>query len=181
MLTALLLLTPNGATAHEELVDQSPGDGESVEAGIVEVRLTFSDDLLALAGGSGSEIVILNADGMPLNNGCAAVDGNVATAKASIETPGKYTVGWRAISGDGHPISDSFTFTVVNTSGYVADPDYLFIECETSFEDPRLIVPQEQPQFIYWILWGSLGLVAIGLVLFLRPRKDIEKGQAGQD
>lgn len=180
MLTALLLAFPTAAIAHDELVDQSPSEGEVVEAGIVSVELTFSDDLLALAGGSGSEIIILNESGAPMNNGCSAVEGRKAVAKADIDQPGVYQVGWRAVSSDGHPISGTFNFEVVNSTGYVADPDYIFLECESSF-DPNLIATNEQPVFIYWLLWGSLGLVALALVFFLRPRKNIQKGEAGQN
>lgn len=181
MLIAMVLAIPTGAFAHEELVDQSPDTAEVVEAGIVEINLTFSDDLLALAGGSGAEIIILNSEGMPMNNGCAVVEGNIAIAKADLDQPGEYQVAWRAISGDGHPISESFRFELVNSSGYVADPDYMFVECESSFEEPNLISTQEQPQFIYWILWGSMGLVAVLLVLFLRPRRGIQNRKPGEN
>lgn len=181
MLIVMTLAIPTGAFAHEELVDQTPATGEVVEAGVVEIKLTFSDDLLALAGGSGAEIMILNSDGMPMNNGCAVVEGNIAIAKADLYQPGEYQVAWRAISGDGHPISESFKFELVNTSGYIADPDYIFVECESSFDEPNLISTQEQPQFIYWVLWGSLGLVAVLLVLFLRPRRGIQNRKASED
>lgn len=181
MLTALLFVFPTGASAHEELVDQSPASGELVEAGVVQITLTFSDDLLALAGGSGAEIIILNASGMPMNNSCAQVEGNTAIAKADLDQPGEYQVAWRAISGDGHPISESFKFELVNSTGYEADSDYVFLECESAFDEPNLISQQEQPQVIYWILWGSMGLVAIALVLFLRPRRGIQNGKTGQD
>lgn len=180
MLTALLLAFPTGALAHDELVDQSPAEGEIVEAGIISVELTFSDDLLALGGGSGSEIIILNETGAPMNNGCSEVTGRTAIAKADIDQPGSYQVGWRAVSSDGHPISGSFTFEVVNTTGHIANPDYVFLECENSFE-PNLIATNEQPVFIYWLLWGSLGLVAIALVFFLRPRKNIQDRKTGED
>lgn len=181
MLIVMTLAIPTGAYAHEELVDQTPATGEVVEAGVVEIKLTFSDDLLALAGGSGAELIILNSDGMPMNNGCAAVEGNIAIAKADLDQPGEYQVAWRAISGDGHPISESFKFQLVNTSGHIADPDYIFVECESSFDEPNLISTQEQPQFIYWVLWGSLGLVAVLLVLFLRPRRGIQNRKPSED
>jgi hypothetical protein len=50
-----------------------------------------------------------------MNNGCAVVEGNMATAKASMSR-GVYQVGWRAVSSDGHPISGSFRFEVVNST-----------------------------------------------------------------
>ncbi|MGA1619523.1 MAG: hypothetical protein ACO37F_13570, partial [Pirellulales bacterium] len=57
---AALLLTaiPLSANAHEELVDQYPAAGESIPAGVQEIRLNFTNELLELAGGAGNEIVV---------------------------------------------------------------------------------------------------------------------------
>ncbi|HEY7853639.1 MAG TPA: copper resistance CopC family protein [Aquiluna sp.] len=159
--------------AHDELVDQSPRANEVVEAGIIAIELTFSNDLIALGDGSGSEIVILNSDGDPVNNGCAVVDGNIATAKADISEPGAYQVGWRAVSSDGHPISDSFFFEVINSTGYESDPDYVFTTCANPYNPQTTEIEFENPEFIYWILFGSLGLVALGLFFLLRPKKNL--------
>ncbi|MDP5025734.1 MAG: copper resistance protein CopC [Aquiluna sp.] len=162
------------AFAHDELVDQSPQSNEIVAAGIVEIKLTFSDDLIALGDGSGSEIVILDAAGQPVNNGCAVVEGNIAIAKADIDQAGTYQVGWRAVSSDGHPISDSFRFEVENNTGYVADPTYEFTTCANPYNPQALAESAESPEFFYWILFGSLGLAALALLLLLRPKKPLE-------
>jgi methionine-rich copper-binding protein CopC len=162
------------AFAHDELVDQSPQSNQVVAAGIVEIKLTFSDDLIALGDGSGSEIVILNAAGEPMNNGCAVVDGNIAIARADLDQPGIYQVGWRAVSSDGHPISDSFRFEVENTTGYVSDPTYEFTTCANPYNPQTLEEGAENPEFFYWILFGSLGVAALALLLLLRPKKPLE-------
>lgn len=179
ILTSALALISAPAFAHDELVDQSPRTNEVVEAGVITIELTFSGNLIALGDGSGSEIVILNSAGQPVNNGCAAVEGNLATAKADIDQPGVYQVGWRAVSSDGHPISDSFRFEVINTTGYVADPDYVFTTCANPYNPETTEIAFENPEFIYWILFGSLGVVALGLFALLRPKKDLRKGDAG--
>jgi copper resistance protein C len=173
ILTTALTMVSGPAFAHDELVDQSPKSNEVVEAGIVEVRLTFSGDLIALGDGSGSEIVILNADSVPMNNGCAVVEGNVATAKASIAEPGSYQVGWRAVSSDGHPISGSFRFEVENSTGYEADPNYVFTTCANPYDPATFEIENENPQIIYWVLFASLGLLALGLLFLLRPKKNL--------
>ena len=172
-----LLITP--AFAHDELVDQSPRNNEVVAAGIVTVTLTFSDDLIALGDGSGSEIVILNSEGLPMNNGCAVVEGNIATTQASISEPGVYQVGWRAVSSDGHPISESFRFEVTNTSNYERDEGFVFAECANPYNPQTTEIEFESPEFLYWLLWGSLGLVALGLFFWLRPNKAIRDGDQG--
>lgn len=177
-IVALQLMIPP-AFAHDELVDQSPRDSEVVAAGIVSVTLTFSDDLIALGDGSGSEIVILNSDGVPMNNGCAVVEANIATAQASISEPGVYQVGWRAVSSDGHPISESFRFEVTNTTDYVVDESFVFAECANPYNPQTSEIEFESPEFLYWLLWASLGLVALGLFFWLRPKKSIRKRDRG--
>lgn len=167
------------ALAHDELVDQSPRSNEVVSAGIVTVTLTFNNDLLALADGSGSEIVILDSEGFPMNNGCAVVQGNVATAAASIAEPGVYQVGWRAVSSDGHPISESFRFEVQNTTGYQADEGFVFAECANPFNPQTSEIKFQSSEFFYWLLWGSLGIVALGLFFWLRPNKSIRDSDRG--
>lgn len=172
-----LMITP--AFAHDQLVDQSPRSNEVVAAGIVTVTLTFSDDLIALGDGSGSEIVILNSAGVPMNNGCALVEGNLATTQASISEPGVYQVGWRAVSSDGHPISESFTFEVANTTNYVVDENFVFADCANPYNPQTSEIEFQSPEFLYWLLWGSLGLVALGLFFWLGPKKSIRKRDRG--
>ena len=182
-LVTTLTLTALPATSHEQLVDQEPKPGQILEAGIAEVKLSFSDDLISLDNSAGSEIVILDSNQNPVNNGCAVIDARTAIARADIDTPGTYEVGWRVVSGDGHPISGSFSFVVENNSGYIADPDYLFTECANPYDPELLAVETKTPGYLYWLLWASIPLAAVGLFLLLRSknkgsgnnRKDPEK------
>ena len=59
-LVTSVTLTALPASSHEQLVDQEPKSGQVLEAGIAEVRLSFSDDLISLDNSAGSEIVILD-------------------------------------------------------------------------------------------------------------------------
>lgn len=182
-LVATVTLTALPATAHEQLVGQEPKPGQTLEAGIAEVKLSFSDDLISLENSAGSEIVILDSNQNPVNNGCAVIEGRTAIARADIDKPGTYQVGWRVVSGDGHPISGSFSFVVENNAGYIADPDYLFTECANPYDPESLAVEPETPEYLYWLLWASIPLAAVGLFLLLRSknkssgnnRKDPEK------
>ena len=169
-LVTSVTLTALPASSHEQLVDQEPKSGQVLEAGIAEVRLSFSDDLISLDNSAGSEIVILDENQNPVNNGCAVIDARTAIARADIDTPGTYQVGWRVVSGDGHPISGSFSFVVENNSGYIADPDYLFTECANPYDPESLVVESQTPEYLYWLLWASLPLAAVGLFLLLRSK-----------
>lgn len=169
-LVTSVTLTALPASSHEQLVDQEPKSGQVLEAGISEVRLSFSDDLISLDNSAGSEIVILDSNQNPVNNGCAVIDARTAIARADIDTPGTYQVGWRVVSGDGHPISGSFSFVVENNSGYIADPNYLFTECANPYDPESLVVESQTPEYLYWLLWASLPLAAVGLFLLLRSK-----------
>lgn len=167
---ALLLITP-AATAHEELVDFSPVQGQIVQAGLIDISLTFSDDLISLEGGSGNEILVLQLEtGALLNNGCAQVTSRNAITKVDLDKPGEYEISWRAVSSDGHPITGSHSFFIENADGYLANENYQFQEC------PNAITQVEQDNqdsagSNYWIAWVPISAVAAGLFLFLRPKR----------
>lgn len=165
-LTLLFVAVSLPAQAHDQLIDQSPKDGETLQAGVIELRLSFNNDLLQL-GDSGAEILVLNQDGEPQNPGCALIESRDASVKLDLAEPGDYTVAWRVVTSDGHPISGEFGFKLENSTGYEADSNFSFIECA----EPVLIsAPEEQSPTGYWLLWASLGLVALGLFVFLRPK-----------
>jgi methionine-rich copper-binding protein CopC len=156
------LLVGPSATAHDDVIDQIPAPGSQVEAGLVEIKLDFSNELLDL--GSGAEILVTGPDGSPATATCAALNGTLATAQSDLDQAGTYTVAWRVVSSDGHPIEGSYNFELLNTSGYVASENI----------EPCLIAtsgPVEEEPANYWLLFGSLGLAAAGLFLYLRPRK----------
>jgi methionine-rich copper-binding protein CopC len=156
------LLVGTSATAHDDVMDQIPAPGSQVEAGLVEIKLDFSNELLDLGGGA--EILVTGPDGNPATATCAALNGTLASAQTDLDQAGIYSVAWRVVSSDGHPIEGSYNFELLNTSGYVASANI----------EPCLIAtpaPAEEEPANYWLLFGSLGLAAAGLFLYLRPRK----------
>jgi methionine-rich copper-binding protein CopC len=162
-LLASMLIAPS-ALAHEQLIEQSPGEGQVVEAGPLPIELVFSNDLLDL--GSGAEIVVTDPTGEIVTMPCATINGAVANTTVDVDVAGSYLVAWRVVSGDGHPIEGSFSFEVTNQTGYVAG----------EVLEPCMIASASgeestSPEFSYWLLFGSMGLVAGGLFLYLRPRK----------
>jgi copper resistance protein C len=157
------LLSGPAAMAHDQVIDQIPAPGSSVEAGPVDIRLDFSNELLDI--GSGAEIIITAPDGSFAPTSCASINGTLATAKTDLDQPGTYTVAWRVVSSDGHPIEGNYTFELLNGTGYVAssniEPCLIATAMPTQAEEPAN----------YWLLFGSLGLAAAGLFFYLRPRK----------
>ncbi|PWL20755.1 MAG: hypothetical protein DCO81_03915 [Candidatus Aquiluna sp. XM-24bin5] len=163
LLMALLVAFPLPAKAHDQLVDQSPAEGESVAAGVVNLRLTFNNELLEIE--TGNEIVVTSPSGAVVYAGCLPTQGRDGVLPLDLDEAGDYEVSWRVVSQDGHPISDSFEFSLVNVSGYVSNKDFAYPDCAG-----EVAVDEEQPEIGYWVLWLSLGVVAAGVFFFLRPK-----------
>ena len=161
---ALLMAFPLPAKAHDQLVDQSPGEGETVSAGVVELKLTFNNELLEIE--SGNEIVVTGPNGEIVYAGCLPTMGRDGLLSLDLDAAGDYGVSWRVVSQDGHPISDSFDFSIINETGYVADPGFGYPACAGDVE----LEVEEQPEIGYWLLWLSLGLFAAGVFFFLKPK-----------
>ncbi|WP_028927303.1 copper resistance CopC family protein [Pseudonocardia acaciae] len=106
-----LLLGTGTAFAHNVLVGSDPADRSSLPAGPSQVTLKF--DLPVQE--SFSTVTVVGPNGNHFEAGQAKVDGNSVTAPVSPLGPaGQYTVGYRIVSDDGHPVSGSISFTLTN-------------------------------------------------------------------
>lgn len=104
------------AGAHNSLVSTSPEDGEDLDTAPDEVVLEFNDRTLAL----GTQIEVTGPSG-PVQYGDPRVEDRFVHQALDDNLPaGEYTVTWRVTSADGHPISDTFGFTV--KSGAASSP-----------------------------------------------------------
>ena len=72
-----------------------------------QIRLTFADPVRFTG------VVVEDAAGSHHESGKSqAVDNHVTQAVAGALTPGVYTVGWRVVAPDGHPVTGEYKFTV---------------------------------------------------------------------
>jgi methionine-rich copper-binding protein CopC len=181
--SATLVALP--AQAHDYVVDQSPNRGELVVAGIIDIRLTFNNELLSLPGGTAAEIIVVGplGEGERLqNNGCATVLGRDVSTRVDLDQPGDYRVSWRVVSSDGHPISQSFSFSVGNDSGHISQGIVPGTDC------PGAITAEQYAQqtaagegaasetsagidFGYWLLWLAFPAAGLAIYLLVRPRR----------
>ncbi|WP_435080901.1 copper resistance CopC family protein [Clavibacter michiganensis] len=132
---------PDGAlsaSAHNYLVSSSPAAGSTIDAPPSEVTLTFNDvilDLAAAGGGGGdastgsapasggsSVVQVTGPDGQGTHfeTGCATDSGRTVSVPVALGGSGQYTVTWRVVSADGHPVSDSIAFTYQAPAGATA-------------------------------------------------------------
>jgi methionine-rich copper-binding protein CopC len=114
LLTGLALLLGAGtAFAHDVLTASDPANGSSLATGPSKVTLTFDLPVKEYF----STITVLGPDGNHYEAGPSAVDGNTVSAPVQPLGPaGGYTVGYRIVSDDGHPVSGSVRFTL-STAG----------------------------------------------------------------
>lgn len=105
------LLPVSAASAHDSLVGSSPKDGQQLKTMPQNIELTFSQPPIAM----GSEVKIEDADGKDWGIGEVEIVNNVVTQAISPDAPaGEYTVTWRVVSSDSHPIEGQFTFTAAS-------------------------------------------------------------------
>ncbi len=97
------------AFAHTELVLSTPDDGAVLDAVPDEVELLFSEDLLA----DSVVVSVEDSAGLVVRVLELEVDGAdvVVTWPPGLSGP-DYTVNYRVVSQDGHPVSGSLSFTV---------------------------------------------------------------------
>lgn len=98
------------AFAHAALTGTSPESGADA-TDITAVSLTANEELLDLGDGEGFVLAVSDAEGHFYGDGCVTVDGTSASMPVQLGAAGEYTVAYRVVSADGHPIEGSWTFT----------------------------------------------------------------------
>ncbi|TFB51769.1 copper resistance CopC family protein [Cryobacterium tagatosivorans] len=93
-----------------------PADGAVVTTQPEAFRVTTSDALLdGATAGIQSRMLISGPAGAPeplyYGDGCVSIVGPAIETTAELGEPGEYTVDWQAVSVDGHPISEKYSFT----------------------------------------------------------------------
>ncbi|MGW2014484.1 copper resistance CopC family protein [Streptomyces sp. NPDC001927] len=97
------------ASAHTDLVSSTPEQGASLDAPPPSIRLTFSDEMAERY----AKVALTAPDGTQAGQGGPEVEGKSAilAVKPGLGA-GQYTVGYRVVSADGHPVTGSYSFTV---------------------------------------------------------------------
>ncbi|MFD3874008.1 copper resistance protein CopC [Streptomyces sp. NPDC058623] len=109
---ALLLGGAGPASAHASLSGSDPADGAVLKTAPRQVTLTFTESVSF----SDDSLRVLSPDNERANPRPAQhADGKDNTARVELSDAlpqGTYTVAWRVVSADGHPISGAFVFSV---------------------------------------------------------------------
>ncbi|MFB9633155.1 copper resistance CopC/CopD family protein [Streptomyces spiralis] len=112
VLLLLLLGGAGPASAHAVLRSSDPADGTVLKAAPASVTLTFSESVGLLD----DSFRLFGPDGRRVHTGEARhAPGHSDTAEVAFPAglgQGTFTVAWRVVSADSHPVSGAFTFSV---------------------------------------------------------------------
>ncbi|KRF19014.1 hypothetical protein ASG90_03780 [Nocardioides sp. Soil797] len=115
----LAVLGPAGpASAHASLVGSDPAEGAVLVAAPQQATLTF-DEPVTLPEDA---VQVFDAQGHPVASDSTARDKDVAVDLPDGLSDGTYVVTWGVVSGDGHPVSGSLTFSIGKPSEDVVTP-----------------------------------------------------------
>lgn len=130
VLVLLLFGGAGAASAHAALRATDPEDGTVLKSAPRDITLTFTESVGLLD----DSFRVLDPHGKRLKAGDAG-HGAGGSDTARVSLPGKlaqgtYTVAWRVVSADSHPVSGAFTFSVGKPS-----PATVFVDSGPT-EDP---------------------------------------------
>lgn len=94
--------------AHTELEDSTPKHRATTARAPAEVKLDFTD----MVQDAGARVTVRGPEGKQFGRGKPEVSGDTVTQRLRpLNQPGRYQIAFRIIARDGHPVSDTITFT----------------------------------------------------------------------
>ncbi|HEY1967531.1 MAG TPA: copper resistance CopC family protein [Pseudonocardia sp.] len=162
-----LVLGTGSALAHDVLIGSDPASGAQLVAGPAKVTLNFDLPVQNVY----SAMTVIGPDGLHYEAGPSVVSGNSVSAPVSPLGPaGAYTVGYRIVSDDGHPVggSISFTLTTAGTGHGLPASDSPAAAQQSAASSGQDAGSESGGMPVWpWIL-GAVLLVAAGAVIALR-------------
>ena len=102
------------AYAHDQLVGSSPADRTSLATAPKQITLFFEEPPAA----GFTALVVIAPDGSRVDSGSPVIRGaTLMTTLHALTANGHYTVTFRIMSDDGHPVAGTLGFTLTMTAG----------------------------------------------------------------
>jgi methionine-rich copper-binding protein CopC len=109
LVVSLALAPTMPAQAHAQLLVSTPAAGSVVYKWPSTVTITFDDDLIVFE--DANQLVVTDSKKRRVDAGISVVTGaSLSVSLKKAKRYGKYTVTYRVISADGHPVSQSYPF-----------------------------------------------------------------------
>ncbi|MFE6234855.1 copper resistance protein CopC [Cellulosimicrobium sp. NPDC057862] len=144
---ALATLTAAPASAHDRMLSSDPADGAQLATPPTAITLTFNTEPLPVE----PQVVVSDSAGTVVTQGAPTIEGSTATLALdpAVALGGDtYTVAWRVVSSDGHPIEGTFAFTVAAQPEAPVSEEPTTEEAtpeETATEDATTDAAEESP------------------------------------
>jgi methionine-rich copper-binding protein CopC len=157
------------ASAHSELLQSTPADGEQLTEAPAEIELVFGEAVQQ----QGGAIIVKGPDGTRYDRAASfTTDENVATIGLVAATdPGEYSVAYRVVSADGHVVSDTFAYELLAT-----DSSPTAVQ-STPDASPLAGTPTDDGAgagsdigFVWVLGLGAIGLVLLAAVIAVAVR-----------
>jgi methionine-rich copper-binding protein CopC len=167
VLVGTILLTVGAAlpaAAHNVLTGSDPADGATVRTAPTTVTLTFDQTVQNFE----PVVTVTGPNGNQFQTGSAAVRDNTVSVGVDGSGPsGLYTIGYRIVSADGHPVTGSVSYTLDPAAAGTA----------TGSPAPDGTATADSGAGLSWWLWVAIGVAALlviaaVLVLLRRPHED---------
>lgn len=169
LLAVLLAIVPaTAATGHASLVSSNPADGAVLEVAPESVVLTFNEELLSDL----VEVSVLDAN-RELVMVTEAAQSPPPQTDVLIPWPtrlpvGQYSVAYRVVSADGHPVTGLVTFSYDTVPAPVGEP----VEAPAPIDDAATEAPEwiqeaidSENSIIGTLLIVAAVIVGIGVVV----------------
>ncbi|MBP2001587.1 copper transport protein [Paenibacillus shirakamiensis] len=155
LLGIVLILCPGLASAHANIVTSNPTPNQTLTTAPKEISIVFNEAVENVF----HSIEMTSATGKKITLGPSTIDTNNParlTAKLSQTLPDDiYTINWRVVSADGHPITGVIPF-IMGTGGSTQTPTAV---------DEGTALPGWDQTLIRWMQYIGLSLYA-GILLF---------------
>lgn len=152
------------ANSHSQLVSSDPVDGSVLSAAPAKLVLTFNEALLEEA----VAVAISNSSGAAVSGTVASSAGAIVTIPWPAELPSDtYTVSYRIVSADAHPVtgSISFTYTFAGSSPSIGSTSPIITPVATA-----VVAGQPGAGFPIGVVGLILALAATVTVIILARR-----------
>jgi copper resistance protein C len=162
------------ANAHAELVEASPAADSLIGALPEYVDLTFGENIMTLDGSEGSNIItVVDSNGAKVDDETIVV--NAAVVSVGIKPgfgDGTYTVTYRVVSEDGHPIEGSYKFEVGEAAQTNVIAPAPSPSASHTDDEHAALEAQSTANTLLVVLGGSIVVAAAASIfLVLRRRK----------
>ncbi|SEG97177.1 hypothetical protein SAMN05444920_110256 [Nonomuraea solani] len=154
------------AYAHDTLKRSSPAKDAQVSS-LEEIELEYT------ASVKFPFVVLHDAAGNEVGLSRPRLSGPTVTAEVTGPiAPGAYTIAWRVVSSDGHPIEGEIPFRVKGSRSPAASASSVPSTEPSAVEFTATAVPPAAPAGVPVWIWGGLaGLVVVGAVVAIRTSR----------